>query len=203
VVTGRYYLRAKLTRTFGLGVSGLLFSARAVDFLGARAPGVRLLNADALGGYLLWRDYPRRRVFIDGRFQVYPPQVYRDFEALWDPRTFPLLVARYAINGVILYPGAPGRLRTAAAIAAMPGWRIAYLDVGAVVLLADGAPRGTPAGVTDPVLEPRASPLDRLRPGVEEAVAHYQRGRAVLFVLGDAGLALARADFEAALRAGP
>src|SRR5439155_21527964 len=50
VVTGRYYLRAKLTRTFGLGVSGLLFSARAVDFLDARAPGVRLLNDDAVGG---------------------------------------------------------------------------------------------------------------------------------------------------------
>lgn len=203
VVNGTYYLRAKLTRTFGLGVSGLVFSAGAVDFLDAHAPGVRLINDDALGGYLLWRDYPRRRVFIDGRFQVYPPQVYRDLEALWDPRNFPSLVSRYGIQGVILYPGAPGRLETAFAIAAMPGWRIAYLDVAAVVLLADGAPRGMPAGVTDPVLEGSPSLVDRFRPGVEEALAHYQRGRTVLLLLGAEGLPLARADFEAALRAWP
>src|SRR5204863_513627 len=71
VVSGDYYRASRLTRTFGLGVSGLLFPAGAVDFLDAAAPSARLFNDDVLGGYLLWRDYPRRRVFIDGRFQVY------------------------------------------------------------------------------------------------------------------------------------
>ncbi len=70
VVSGDYYRASRLTRTFGLGVSGLLFPAGAVDFLDAAAPSARLFNDDVLGGYLLWRDYPRRRVFIDGRFHT-------------------------------------------------------------------------------------------------------------------------------------
>jgi hypothetical protein len=203
VVASRYYVRAGLIRTFGFGVSELHFSPRAVDFVDTLGSGVHLLNDDALGGYLLWRDYPRRRVFIDSRFLVYPARVYEEFLALWDARYFPLLAARYGINGVILGLGAPRRVETAAAIATLPGWRIAYLDAGAIVLLADGGPRTMPAGVTDSVFDPRASSRGRWLSGVEEALAHYQRGRAVFYLLGEEGRSLARADFESALHAWP
>jgi hypothetical protein len=76
VVNGAYYDVAHLTRTFGLGASGLLFPEDVVDFLDAHAATARLFNDDELGGYLLWRDYPKRHVFIDGWVQVYPEHLY-------------------------------------------------------------------------------------------------------------------------------
>jgi len=93
----------------------------------------------------------------------------------------------------------------------LPGWRVAYLDGGAVVLLSDGRPAGQPAGVVGPtpavathglgtLLERLVFPL---RPATEEATARYQRGRAILTLFGRGGAAAALADFEAALRIQP
>src|SRR5262249_47338027 len=129
VVTGSYYDRSRLTRAFGLGESALLFPAGAVAFLDAHARDARIYNDDVLGGYLIWRRQPPRPVFIDGRLQVYPGEVYRDYEAaLEDPRTFAGLAARYGVTAAILSHPAPGRLELATTIARLPGWRIAYLD---------------------------------------------------------------------------
>jgi hypothetical protein len=206
VISGRYYEAAHLSRTFGLGESHLLFPSAAVDFLEAQASAARVFNDDALGGYLLWRGYPRRRVFIDGRLQVYPPEVYAEYQAvLDDPRNFAAVAGRYGISAAILYHPAPGRLELARAIAGLPGWRIAYLDAGGVVLLADGRASSL-SGTADPgvadssVLE---HALGWVRLPIEDAVAHYQRGRALLYLFGSAGREAARAEFEAALRTWP
>ncbi len=196
VVTGRYYDAARLTRVFGLGESRLLFPAGALAFLDAQAPDARVFNDDALGGYIMWRS--RRPVFIDGRLQVYPPEVYREYQTvLDDARAFPALAARHGITAAILYHPAPGRLEVARAIAQMPGWRIAYVDGGAVVLLAGSD--GPPAGLRDDI-PPVRSTLGGLRPPIEDALLHYQRGRAVLYLLGRGGFDAARADFSIALR---
>ena len=197
VVTGGYYRAARLTRAFGLGVPGLLFPAGAVDFLDAHAPEARVFNDDLLGGYLLWRSYPRRHVFIDGRFQVYPARVYAEYQAvLDDPRQLAGLAARYGFTAAIVYHPGPGRLELAQALARTPGWRVAYVDGGAVVLLADGKVAEPLAGLAGAVVDPPAT-------GFQEAVAHYQRARALVFLFGRPAFPLARADFEAALRIWP
>jgi hypothetical protein len=212
VVTGRYYEAAHLTRAFGLGESLVLFSSGAVDFLQAEAPAARVLNDDGLGGYLLWRAHPHRQVFIDGRLQVYPEPIYRDYQrTLDDPAAFAEVAARWGVTAVLLAHPSPGRLELAAAIARLPGWRVAYLDGGAVVLLADGRPAGQPVGVAGPapaiatsgfatLLERAVAPW---RPAAEEATARYQRGRAILTLFGRGGAAAALADFDAALRLQP
>ena len=212
VVTGRYYEEARLTRAFGLGESLLLFPSGAVDFLQTEAPTARVLNDDVLGGFLLWRAYPPRQVFFDGRLQVYPEAVYRDFQrVLDDPAAFADVAARWDVTAVLLHHPSPGRLELAAAVARVPGWRVAYLDGGAVVLLADGSPPVQPVGAVGPapaiatsgvatLLEHAVAPW---RLPAEEATTHYQRGRAILTLFGRGGAAAALADFEAALRLQP
>jgi len=212
VITGRYYANARLTRAFGLGQSLLLFPSGAVDFLQAGAPDARVFNDDTMGGFLLWRAFPPRQVFFDGRLQVYPESVHREYQQMLDdPSQFAAMAARRGITAAILHHPSPGRLELAAAIAQLPGWRIAYLDGGAVVLLADGKPAGQPVGALGPVqaietagiasgLEHAVAPL---RPAVEEALTYYQRGRAILTLYGRGGAPAARADFEAALRLWP
>jgi hypothetical protein len=212
VVRGTFYQSMRVTPAFGLGESRLLFSAGAVDWLQANAPNAPVFNDDLLGGWLLWRAWPERRVFFDGRLQMYPEAVYREYEAaLADPARFAALAERYGLGAVVLHHPAPGRLELARGIAQLPGWRIGYLDGGAIVLVHDGQPTSTVEGVAGPVAAIDApgvagvleSVVGPLRVPVEEAVAHYQRGRALLFLWGPRVEPLVRADFETALRLWP
>lgn len=208
VVHGSFYQRAHLTRTFGLGTSALLAPRAAVDFLLRTAPDARLFNDDLLGGLVTWESDARMRVFFDGRLQLYPASVYDAYQDVLDaPARFAALAAAWHIDAVLLYHPAPGRLELAKHVAMLPGWRVAYLGAGAIVLLRGGA-RGEPVGIRAPVvaaytdglaaaLEVVAQPL---RGGWEEATAWYQRGRAIHFLYGAPGYRLARRDFEEALR---
>jgi hypothetical protein len=212
IVHGDWYRDAHLTRTFGLGSSLLLSPQGAVEFLERAAPEARVFNDDLLGGLLLWNGYPKRRVFIDGRVQVYPPEVNQDWQrVLDDPTTFAEVAARWQIGAVVLHHPSPGRLEMAAAIAHTPGWRVAYLDGGGIVLLADGQRPHAPEGMDEP--SPAASTpgisdwvetlVDPLRPATDQATAYYHRGRALDFLNGMPGFRAARADFERALRLDP
>src|SRR5262249_44805102 len=211
-VTGGYYQDAHLTRAFGLGESLLLFPAGAVDFLEREAPGARVLNDDGQGGFILWRAFPPRQVFVDGRLQVYPPATWADYQrVLDDPASFPDVAARWDVTAGLLPHPAPGGREPAPGMARWGGGRVASLGGGAVGPLADGSPAAPPAGATGPLpaiatfgvarlLERAIAPL---RPDAEAATSHYQRGRALLGVFGRGGAAAARADFEAALRLRP
>src|SRR5215475_13376692 len=154
------------------------------------------------------RDWSSDVCSSDLRLQVYPEAVYREYQSvLDDPAAFAGLAERWGINAVLLHHPSPGRLELARAIARLPGWRVAYLDGGAVVLLSDGRLAGQPAGTLGPapaiatsglatLLEQAVAPV---RPPAEEATARYQRGRAILFLFGRGGAPAALADFEAAL----
>jgi hypothetical protein len=213
MVTGDWYrTTAHLTRSFGLGRSEFLFSRGATDWLDRHVPDARVFNDDELGGWLLWRSFPRRRVFLDGRLQVYPPDVFEEFmSVLNDPGAFAALASRRGITAAILHHPAPGRLELASAIARLPGWRVGYLDAGSIVLVADGQPPGVPDGVHAPVVETDADgvagaidgALGAVRTPVEAALGHYQRGRALAYLYGASGATLAADDFRAALRLYP
>jgi hypothetical protein len=210
VVHGGFYRDAKLTRTFGLGTSLLLAPRGAVAFLDRVAPDTRVFNDGMLGGLVMWES-PGRHVFFDGRLQVYPDAVYREYRrVLGGPRQFERVAERWDVGAALLHHPSPGRLELAATIARLPEWRVAYVDPGGIVLLRNRNGQ-SPAGLGAPVL-PAWTPgvsgvVERvvapLRGGWEVATAHYQRGRATHFVFGPPGYAHARADFASALRARP
>jgi len=56
---------------FGLGVNASRFPIRQVEYLNQRALDGRLGNSPGFGGYLIWRLWPERKVFADGRLDVY------------------------------------------------------------------------------------------------------------------------------------
>jgi hypothetical protein len=70
------------------------FPVRACDAIDAHGWGGNLLNDYKWGGYCIWRWYPRRKVFIDGRAEVYFKTSFDDY---------------YAIHNV--FPDWPARLR--------------------------------------------------------------------------------------------
>jgi hypothetical protein len=56
------------------------------------------------GGYLLWRFGPEQKVFVDGRSEVYPPEVLQDLRAitLVDPDWDELVYKKYEIDHFLL-----------------------------------------------------------------------------------------------------
>jgi hypothetical protein len=61
-----------------VGLAAALFPEAAIRFVEDNDLGDRMYNDFDIGGYLAWRWYPRRRVFVDPRLPAYP----RAFHAL-------------------------------------------------------------------------------------------------------------------------
>jgi len=118
----------------------------AADFA-ARLPATRLYNTMDWGGYLAWRLGPRQRILVDGRFQLYPPDLYRDYFLIasagpgWADR-----LASYGVDALVVSRQAQRELlRT---VEADGSWVALYCDADAAVYVpraqADG--RALPCG---------------------------------------------------------
>jgi hypothetical protein len=55
------------------------FPAAAVEFLRARPEAGPVFNSYGWGGYLIWKLYPQRHVYIDGRADVYGDRLVEEF----------------------------------------------------------------------------------------------------------------------------
>jgi len=134
VVTGSYYVEKGMFNKFGLGVSGHAFSEGAVKFIKDNKLSGNMFNDNYSGGHLIWALYPERKVFIDGRWEAYPPQFLNYYRAvisepdLWDDMILRFKVAYVFINhnsaeAAVIIPRLAGDDR----------WLLSYIDSGASV----------------------------------------------------------------------
>jgi hypothetical protein len=87
---------------FGFGLQAGLQPVSAVDRV-QEMPGLgNLYNDVAFGGYLLWRLFPPRQVFIESRNEVNPGLLHEVEAARRDSRLWQSLVERYAIDGALV-----------------------------------------------------------------------------------------------------
>lgn len=116
------------------------FPVRAVEnnlaLLGDGAgPAPRILTSDQWGDYLIFRLYPRTRVFFDGRSDFYGPALGADYSALqagapgWRER-----MARYGFEVALL----PRQWALAAELGDDPEWQRVYQDSTAVLFRRGG-----------------------------------------------------------------
>jgi len=95
-----------------------------------------VFTEDLWGGYLIYREYPRGRVFIDGRSDFYGAEFTRKYiramgaQAGWED-----YLSRYGVRTVLLPPDAPlaGALRQSSA------WHLIY-DDGTAQIFRPGRP---------------------------------------------------------------
>lgn len=100
--SNHFYLWERMDRRFGSGVLEGIAPVGAAEFLIERSLSGRLFHSLDDGGYLIWRAYPERRVFIDGRLEVYDEETYRSYlRALEEPQWFEELAARHGIRNVL------------------------------------------------------------------------------------------------------
>lgn len=82
------------------------FPAAAVEFLRGREAGP-IFNGYGWGGYLIWKLYPSRLVYIDGRADVYGDEFFEDFiQTEAGGRDWRARLERDGVRAVMLVPDA-------------------------------------------------------------------------------------------------
>jgi len=115
----------------------------AAAYIRLNLPAARLFNEYGWGGYLLYSFYPERRVYMDGREEMYGERFFDHFvrtmgaESGWQQT-----LAAAGVGATVLDPSGP----LAAAMDGDPGWRRVYADRTAVVFVPAGAATAGRAG---------------------------------------------------------
>ena len=78
------------------------FPDRLASFVERNDIRGNMYNTWGLGGYLIWRLYPERRVFMDGRNEIYEPLLARLREAEVDLRKWEELMAELRVEYAIV-----------------------------------------------------------------------------------------------------
>lgn len=158
---------------FGLGVNAPLFPIAASDYVERANLTGRMANAPGFGGYLIWRFWPERMVFADGRLDVYVDVNETLVRTPWR-RTLDERGLTYAI--LESEEGGLGPDPLAQAIAEAPEWALVYWDDAATVWARDTSEHRAVIArdrfaVADPQRDPSAIPDDSLG----AALAEYER----------------------------
>jgi hypothetical protein len=108
------------------------FPVSAVDFIVESEPSGNMYNLYHWGGYLIWRLYPERRVFIDGRADVYGDAFIEEYLKVYQLRDgWREPLERYNVR--ILLIDQTSALSTV--LHESPGWTRAYADEKAAVFV--------------------------------------------------------------------
>jgi hypothetical protein len=95
-------------------------------------PTGNMLNSQRWGGYLEWAAWPRHQVFLDGRIELHPAQVWLDYLEIAFPTTrWRALLDRYDISYVVL--NSVDEASLVADLRVEPGWHLDYEDAQGVV----------------------------------------------------------------------
>jgi hypothetical protein len=97
----------------------------------------QMLNSQEWGGYLEWADWPRHQVFLDGRIELHPDQVWLDYLQIAYPASgWRQLVDKYDISYFVLDKSAGGEPDLIQDLREDPAtWQLDYEDDQAVVFV--------------------------------------------------------------------
>ena len=122
-------------------VAPFSFPSGSVDFLDAHPVKGALFNADRYGGYLLWKWYPVRKVFIDTRYAIRPPAFLAEYCAMLDdPRLFDAVCGKYGITEAVMPTALTTRyFNLAAFLLKNNEWKPVYADGAEVLFVKEDA----------------------------------------------------------------
>lgn len=134
----------------------------AADFIDRYNPPGNMFNDFNHGGYLAWRFYPQRRIFIDGRVPAYTTEVMNEYihASVGPPGALNELLNKYSMDVAIV--DRADRIYDHGAFERkfhMLGWELVYIEGAAFVYVRPGS--AAAKAVTAPrfrALKPLASP---------------------------------------------
>ncbi len=131
------------------------YPEKALPVLRSLGPEVRLFTDDEWGDFLLYRLWPERRVFIDGRSDFYGQKLGEDMGRVLQARhDWAQILARYQVGAVLLRADCP----LASVLKLHAGWRLLHDDGVALVFQpVSSTARGRAAAETVNVSNPEKS----------------------------------------------
>ena len=118
---------------FGAGFEPGLYPSRTADFLAQHQIAGQGFNCMEDGGFLLWRLFPARQVFFDGRLEVHEQAMFEIYlRAISDPRFLHLVLDRFRLQFALIRHDHPGLI---ADLAQDPAWAPVCLDETALLLV--------------------------------------------------------------------
>ena len=210
----------QLMRAFnpvGWGLDEKRVPEGAANFILERNLEGRMFNEFDDGGYLIWRLYPARRVFVDGRVQSYPPGFFREFQTAVHGRSLTQFLERYRVDYAVVQRRSYGsRIDLSGAFRGI-GWPLVYFDGNSYLYLRPGTPAAaklSPFSIVVPgsrdadlVARARATPaavlaeLGRVEPERLAALEDFQLFGVAAATAGDGRLA--GSFLQAGVRAHP
>ncbi|MSP62486.1 MAG: tetratricopeptide repeat protein [Myxococcales bacterium] len=144
-LTGRYYLTMGIPARSGLGFTPSYYPHGLAPFLDRIDFRGNVLNSNALGGFYMFHNYPRRRPLTEGRWTAYDDQVVaRLLAAPFGAVDFRWAVDAYRIEGLVLGHGTDEAQSLLPVIARDPAWRLVYYDQAASFWIAAAHPKAPP-----------------------------------------------------------
>jgi len=106
------------------------FPTKIVAEYGEKIAGSRVFTTDQWGDYLIYRLYPRQRVFVDGRSDFYGEALGKDYLALMNPdHRWASLLERYGFDLILI----PVKWPLSSVLKLSPNWRVIADDGYAVM----------------------------------------------------------------------
>lgn len=136
ITSNKFYLKMRVPASWGFGVNELFYPRRACDFVEENGISGPMFNNLGAGGYLIWRLYPARKVFIDGRLEVYNAKHYALYQrTLSNEKLWKQVVNRYDINCVILSHLLPRSNDMIRRLSSDKNWKLVYYDEVTAIFL--------------------------------------------------------------------
>ncbi len=154
-LSGRYYLDMELPGRFGLGVTPDFFPHGVVAFIREHNIQGQVYNSNRLGGFYLYHFYPDRIPFVDGRWEIYGEDFFKQRQtALQSYSAWKRWAANYGISSaLLLHTDAESRLLVPE-LYRDPQWSLVYYDFAAAFFV-----RNDRLGSARPIVFSSATPL--------------------------------------------
>jgi tetratricopeptide (TPR) repeat protein len=131
-----YYLRNGWFVRNGPGLSEVSYPKEAIDFVQRNGIKGNVFNSPVLGGYFIWRSFPRQKVFFDGRWEVYGDDFHKQYLTMVNnPKYFNDVANSYGVNYAVVDLSS----RLSVFLYKDPAWMIVYCDEVAVVFVKNTA----------------------------------------------------------------
>jgi tetratricopeptide (TPR) repeat protein len=138
LLNSRYYIFQEYRiKSSLLGVAANEYPDKAADFILKNNLPDNVFNLFNYGSYLIYRFFPKKKVFIDGRTEAYGDEFFQNYQKIvnLDASAVNSLFKKYDINTILLSGGGFDIGNLAAYFFNEKGWALVYLDGYSLVFL--------------------------------------------------------------------
>src|SRR3989339_296195 len=158
IALDKYYVYGGVIKNFGVGKVDIMFPIGADEFIKNNNLKGNIFNDALIGGYFTWDCYPERKVFMDGRMEVFGEKFLEKYKSVYDnPEVFfDKVKDEYSVEYVLLHPLSPHSENLIKYLNKDKLWKLAYLDESGVVFIKNNNE------VKSSIKEPEVSSFDVL-----------------------------------------